>query len=239
MRQKRAAHRLLTPTVEISRRLGLSRTKPILLFSVLAVIAVLGAAAFAAETGARLEITPSHTEVYVDGLRVGIADDFDGLTQRLRVDPGEHMVELYLDGYRPVRQTIAFTAGETYRIRHRMEPLPPGETTPPRPERRPATTPAAYDALGRPISGSVAPAASDTSGRLSIRVQPGDAVILVDGEEWRGSTGDRLELQVTAGAHRIEIRRDGYQPFGTEVTVRAGETAAINVSLTRSQEATS
>ena len=111
MRQKRAAHRLLTPTVEISRRLGLSRTKPILLFSVLAVIAVLGAAAFAAETGARLEITPSHTEVYVDGLRVGIADDFDGLTQRLRVDPGEHMVELYLDGYRPVRQTIAFTAG--------------------------------------------------------------------------------------------------------------------------------
>ena len=216
----------------------MSRTKPILLFSVLAVFAVMGAAAMAAETAARLEISPQQTEVYVDGLRVGIADDFDGLTQRLRVDPGEHVIELYLDGYRPVRQTIVFTAGDTYRIRHRMEPLPQGETAPPRPTPRAGAQPPAYDALGRPTSSPASPVSSAT-GILAIRVQPGDAVILVDGEQWHSSRSDRLELQIAAGPHRIEVRKDGYQTFSIEVTVRAGETSAFNVSLTRSQESAS
>ena len=210
----------------------MSRTRPILLFSVLAVIAVMGAAALAAETAARLAVSPPQTEVYVDGLRVGMVDDFDGLTQRLRVDPGEHVIELYLDGYRTVRQTIAFTAGDTYRIRHRMEPLSPGEAATPRPATRPAAPSASYDALGRQIAAPV----PSGSGVLAIRVQPGDALVVVDGEEWRSSSADRLELQVIAGPHRVDVRKEGYQPFSTVVTVRPGETSAINVSLTRSQE---
>jgi hypothetical protein len=210
-----------------------SRTKPILLFSVVAVMAVMGAAALAAETAARFEVSPPHTEVYVDGVRVGAVGDFDGLTQRLRVDPGEHVIELYLDGYRAVRQSIVFTAGDTYRIRHRMEPLLQGEAASSRLAPHPAAATGAYDGLGRRIS---APDAASASARLAIRVQPGDAVIMIDGDVWRGSTADRLDLQVTAGTHRVEVRKHGYQPFSTDVTVHAGETSAINVSLTRSQE---
>jgi hypothetical protein len=69
---------------------------------------------------------------------------------------------------------------------------------------------------------------------LAIRVQPGDASILVDGERWQGSGNDRIEIQVTPGGHRIEIQKDGYQPFTSTVRVRPGETNAINVSLTKS-----
>ena len=125
-----------------------------------------------------------------------------------------------------------------------MEPLPQGEAAPPRPVPRPGAQPPAFDALGRPTSSPAAAtvsaaAASTVTGTIAIRVQPGDAVILVDGEQWHSSSPDRLELQVAAGAHRIEVRKDGFQTFSTEMTVRIGETSALNVSLTRSQESAS
>lgn len=170
------------------------------------------------ESAARLQVTPPHTEVYVDGHRAGVADDFDGFSQRLRVTAGEHVIELYLDGHRPVSQAIRFTAGETYRIRHAMEPLPAGETAPPRP------TP-------RVLEGN--PSGLPGSGTIAIRVQPADAVVLVDGERWQ-SSGDRLEIHVTTGAHRIEVQKEGYQPFSTSVQVRPSETSGLNVSLTKS-----
>ena len=194
------------------------------------------------ESAARLQVTPPHTEVYVDGHRAGVVDDFDGFSQRLRVTAGEHLIELYLDGHRPVSQTVRFTAGETYRIRHEMEPLPAGAAAPSRPTPRalegnpkglPSQTPAAFDALGRPIAGGGNPSGLPGSGTIAIRVQPADAVVLVDGERWQ-SSGDRLEIHVTAGAHRIEVQKEGYQPFSTSVQVRPGEASGLNVSLTKS-----
>lgn len=190
------------------------------------------------QSNVRIQVTPRETEVYVDGYRAGIVDDFDGLTQRLRVAPGEHVIELYLDGHQPVTHTMMFEPGDTYRIRHAMEPLAPGEASPARPT--PRTLPAlqgpppAYDALGRPIGpGPASAPAGIGGGMIAIRVQPGDAVILVDGERWQSSGNDRLEIQVSPGPHRIEVQKDGYLPFTTSVQVRPGETAAVNVSLTR------
>jgi PEGA domain len=204
------------------------------------VAASLPAAAHAG-SAARIQVTPRETEVYVDGYRAGIVDDFDGFTQRLHVPPGEHVIELYLDGHRPVTQTILFQPGETYRIRHAMEPLAAGEAEPARPTpRTPPVAPGAppaYDALGRPIQGSSAPSSAGVgAGVIAIRVQPADAVVLVDGERWQGSSGDRLEIQVSPGSHRIDVQKDGYQPFNTNVQVRPGETATVNISLTRTGE---
>ena len=69
-----------------------------------------------------------------------------------------------------------------------------------------------------------------------IRVQPADADVLIDGERWRGPGGDdRLVVQVTDGRHRIEVRKEGYQPFTTEVDVRGGESVPLNVSLPRAR----
>lgn len=190
------------------------------------------------ESAARIQVTPRETEVYVDGYRAGIVDDFDGFAQRLRVAPGEHVIDLYLDGHKPVTQTILFPPGDTIRIRHAMEPLAPGEASPARPTPRtppaPPGPPQAYDAFGRPIGYGPAPGSAGIGGgTIAIRVQPGEAVILVDGERWQSSSTDRLEIQVAPGAHRIEVQKDGYQPFTTSVNVRPGETATVNVSLTR------
>jgi hypothetical protein len=81
-----------------------------------------------------------------------------------------------------------------------------------------------------------APASASAFGTLSIRVQPGDAEILIDGEPWHGPDAlDRLVVDVPEGAHTIEIRKSGYRTYVTQVQVRRGETAPVNVSL-RSQE---
>jgi len=200
---------------------------------------------FVDDSSARIQVTPRHAEVYVDGYRAGIVDDFDGFAQRLRVPPGEHVIELYLDGHKTISEAILFAPGESYRIRHIMQPLGPGDADPVRPTPKPGASPAQrpdFDAFGRPVypgAGAGAAPASAPAARegaaLLIRVQPGDATVIVDGERWQ-SSGDRLEIQVTPGEHRIEIQKDGYQPFSTTVRVGAGQSSPLNVSLTKSGE---
>src|SRR5260221_93798 len=73
-------------------------------------------------------------------------------------------------------------------------------------------------------------------GSISIRVQPGDAEVLIDGEKWRGPGNgqDPLIVEVAEGPHTIQISKSGYRTYITDVQVRRGETEPLNVSL-RSQ----
>ena len=46
---------------------------------------------------------------------------------------------------------------------------------------------------------------------LSLRISPADAEILIDGEPWDRANGDnRFTIDVAAGRHQLEIRREGY-----------------------------
>ena len=184
----------------------------------------------------RLQVKPVETEVYVDGYYAGVVDSYDGFFQRLSLPPGRHDVELRLEGYRSIREQVYLGVGQSFRIEHVMEPLGPGETTPPPPTPRsgadvepdPAPEPLAWPGEDR----TVPPAGF---GRLLVRVRPADATIHVDGEEWRTPEGSRLELELGAGRHRIEVRRAGHEGYVTDVTVRDGETTAVNVSLPRNR----
>jgi len=199
----------------------------------------------------RIEVKPQEAEVYVDGYYAGIVDDFDGVFQRLPVTPGEHEIDLYLDGYRSVRQKVYATPRNTFKLRYEMERLGSGEQQPPRPQ--PANPPQA-GAQGPQAMPSQAPPAGRTPGRrlppppqapgaprrpeasaygtLSIRVQPADADVLIDGERWRGPEAqDPLIVEVTEGQHTIQIQKAGYRTHLTDVEVRRGETTTLNVSL--------
>lgn len=192
---------------------------------------------------ARLQITPKQAEVYVDGYLAGSVDDFDGFFQRLDVAPGEHELTIYLDGYETITQKVLFQPGETLDIRQRMTPLVPGESSGPRPT---AATPPAQAAEPAPAPGMArgprgprppfgeSQPPQSAFGTLSVRVQPADATLLVDGEEWTAPEGDGpILIDLPEGAHEIEVRKDGLPGYRRTVQIRAGRTLPLNVSLSR------
>jgi hypothetical protein len=99
----------------------------------------------------------------------------------------------------------------------------------------PRSAPAPRDPNDPIVSAPVEPppAAQWTSfGRLVVRVQPEGASVVIDGERWQGPEAEgRLQVQVSAGRHKVEISKDGYTPYSAEVEVRPGENTVLNVSL--------
>jgi hypothetical protein len=196
------------------------------------------------DSSVRLEVTPQQAEVFVDGYYAGVVDDFDGMLQRLRVEPGQHEITLYLAGYRTVRQRVYLARDRTFKIRQQMEPLAPGEVGEARPV--PAAPPVSVqpsrplprDPRGVPPASAPPPnpapptPATSITGRLTIQVQPADADVVIDGQPWPASPGqDMFVLDLSEGRHVIQVRKPGYVGYLTEVEVRRGEAATLNVSL--------
>jgi hypothetical protein len=195
----------------------------------------------------RLQVTPREAEVYLDGYFAGSVDDFDGVFQRLHLEPGEHELELFMPGHRSFTQKIYLQPGSTFRVRHTMESLAAGEAEPSRPVASPRTSEARPEPYSRtdrqnprgpqrpsPRARERAGNVESEFGSIALRVQPGDAAITIDGERWEGSQDeDRLVVQLGAGTHTVEIRKDGFRTYITDITVRPGETTPLNVSLTR------
>jgi hypothetical protein len=191
---------------------------------------------------ARIQVQPRHAEVFIDGYFVGTVDEFDGWAQRLRLEPGEHELEIFLDGYRTYRQKVLFRPASTLRVEHVLQPLGPGEQpgTRPTPSQGTVQPPArGYPAPApqRELPSQPRPSEPQEFGAIAIRVQPSDAEVIVDGERWESPAAGDLTLQLTEGTHRVEIRREGYRSYSADIRVRRGETTSLNVSLSRQQGA--
>lgn len=195
----------------------------------------------------KLEVQPKDAEVFIDGHLAGKVDDFDGFFQRLTVDAGGHDVTIYKPGFRTVTQNIYLQPGSTFKLKYVMEPLGAGEAAEPPPAPRPDPKPEPEEhqrwlapprqapPVGEPQQ-QPPPAprieAESRYGQFAIRVQPEGAQVFIDGEAWQGPRGiDRLVVHLPAGTHRLEVRKDGYEPFVAEFEIKPGETTALNVSL--------
>lgn len=185
--------------------------------------------------GVRLEVAPQETEVFVDGYYAGQVDKFDGFLQRLNVTPGEHVIELYLDGHQIAREKLYASPGTSYKIRHDMLPLAEGEAAPSRPqptERRQAPSLAVE---GNSKESRPSPAVPAGFGALVIRAKPPRAEVWIDGDRWPHSPGEDLVVHLPVGRHTVEVRHQGHQPFSTEIEIRPDDTRPLNVKLPRSQ----
>ena len=182
-------------------------------------------------------MTPKQAEVYVDGHLAGTVDDFDGFLQRLDVPAGEHELTFYLDGYRTIQQKVLFRPGATVKINYAMEALPKGTPSerPPQPNPdEPSSAPALEPMRGRPAQPVRDRQSQASFGTLALRVQPRDAAVFVDGEEWSAPDGPGpLLLDLGAGSHDVEVRKAGFTTYRTTVRVRGDETVTLNASLSR------
>jgi hypothetical protein len=192
---------------------------------------------------ARIQVQPKTAEVFVDGYRAGTVDDFDGIFQRLNVWPGEHEITIYLEGYATERHLLYMAQGTTANLKGVMEKLPDGQKSEPPP--RPAPRPQQGGQGGRgepanPPQHAVEPPTVEVQqeavrfGAVSIRVAPPDAVIVIDDQVWTAPAADqRLNIQLSAGRHHIEVRREGYTNYVEDVLIRPGATLTLNVNLTK------
>jgi hypothetical protein len=208
---------------------------------------------------ARIQMKPRDAQVYVDGYFVGAVDQFDGVFQRLDVPAGEHELTVYLPGYRSYHERVLFRPGEGYHFKAILEPLAPG--TAPEPKPQPAAPPPGNGVEPRAPYGRGPyrePPPPQEPGRmppperpgdrggenrlpeaggfgtLNVRVQPTDAVVTIDGERWDSPEGgSRLVVELAAGSHRIEVRKEGFRPYSSTVQIRPGETQSVNISLPR------
>jgi hypothetical protein len=196
----------------------------------------------------RIQVTPRQAEVYIDGYLVGTVDDFDGVFQRLHVPLGEHEITIYSPGHRTIAERMLFRPYESYHIRNVMQPLAAGDANETRPAPAPRSVPGGVEGPpqreGPPPRGGERPAPrdrmppdrdaprrADQFGTLSLRVQPSDAEISIDGERWDTPGGERIMVQLSEGTHRVEVRKEGHRTYTTSVRVRSGETVTLNVSL--------
>ena len=70
---------------------------------------------YSAYGGVRIQGAPRNAEVYVDGAYAGIVDDYDGVFQRLDLEPGSHEIEIRTAG-RPLTYDVNLTAGQTLTV---------------------------------------------------------------------------------------------------------------------------
>ena len=108
---------------------------------------------------------------------------------------------------------------------------PPGDPRDPNPPpgdpREPGRT--------RPLperSGDRRAPANPEFGTLNVRVQPADAVVIIDGERWDSPEGgSRLIVELFAGSHKIEVRKEGFKTYTATLQIRPGQTETLNISL--------
>ena len=195
----------------------------------------------------RIIVDPEKTRVYVDGYYAGVADDFDGILQRLNVPPGRHDITLKLDGYRTQHFKVYVPVDDTIKIHYDMV-RGAGEATSDQFAGRPAEDYARVrdmddedrrrgDDDGRDDDRYDGGARGRDDGReqgdtgsVRLQVTPSDASVYVDGE-FRGSGRQSANLRLRPGRHRIEVVRPGFRTVERDVEVRSGGSTDLDFDL--------
>ncbi|MCM2270370.1 MAG: PEGA domain-containing protein, partial [Thermoanaerobaculia bacterium] len=197
------------------------------------------------------DVSPERAEVWLDGRKIGVADDFDGFPNYLWLEKGTYDVVFYRPGFQTIARQYSIYPGLVIDVEDRMEA---GEAVHPldlesksrvrrderlrrdreRRESAAGTAPQWAPEERREGAGEPWLDARAEPGRLRLEVAPGDASVYLDGRFV--GTGDdlarlRAGLLVDSGRHTLEIVRPGYGSVEREVEVESGEEAELRLEL--------
>jgi hypothetical protein len=65
----------------------------------------------------RLDVSPRHAQVFVDGYYAGTVDDFDGAFQALKLESGAYRIEISAPGYETLAFDVRINPGQDIRYR--------------------------------------------------------------------------------------------------------------------------
>jgi PEGA domain len=186
----------------------------------------------------RVMVEPRETKVYVDDYYAGVADDFDGIFQRLNLSTGRHDITLRLGGYETLKVKLYVPYDHTIKIKHEMvrgssEKVTESTVGDPVDEARYSRDPDDDYENSRDHRDETRPDNRGERGTVRLDVSPADASIYVDGV-FRGTGSDLRKVTLPEGRHRFEVVRPGYRTLERDVDVTAGEIEEVDVDLPRS-----
>ena len=205
-------------------------------------------------TAVDTDVSPEQARVILDGMLIGVADDFDGSPDYLYLKPGHYTLEFQLGGYQTQRLEIDAKPGNYIPINLKLERVQGQRATPwyERPEGLPvgrvfgpkggvqeAPAPAAPDPALRPeLREPARPAAGAprlaAGAALELRITPANAAVYIDGTMvGTGAELGRLErgLAVAPGKHRVDVVAPGKASKSLEVEAKEGERLQVVVEL--------
>lgn len=216
--------------------------------------------AFGAYGALDTDVSPERAEVWVDGKRVGLADDFDGFPDYLWLEKGTYDVVFYLPGYKTIARQYTVYPGMVIDVEDRMEA---GEAIHPtalgpqtharrdarlrddqdrdqhlrryREERGLEAPPEPGERGESPRAEAGAPLDGRAEpGRIALKVEPEDASVYLDGRflgTGRELAGLRSGLIVDPGTHKIEVVRPGRESAERTVELESGQELEVEISL--------
>lgn len=72
----------------------------------------------------RLDVSPRHAQVFVDGYYAGQVDNFDGAFQAIKLEAGTYRIEITEPGYETLAFDVRITAGQKIRYQGELRRLP-------------------------------------------------------------------------------------------------------------------
>jgi hypothetical protein len=198
-----------------------------------------------------IDVSPEKAEVYIDGTRVGVADNYDGFPAYLWLDPGTYDLVVYHEGFKTLARQVTIYSGQVVDVDNH---LPRGESV--RPEdlqsketknrderlRRDRVRRGVLDrdlgrGLDRDLDVDLDLAETTGVGHLRLDVTPGNAVLYLDGH-FLGTAEDIAELStdllLEPGQHTLEILHPSHGSKKIEIEMEAGDEEEIEVHLDQS-----
>ena len=72
----------------------------------------------------RLDVSPRHAQVYVDGYYSGVVNDYDGVFQGLKLESGAYRIEITAPGYETLSFDVRITPGQKIRYEGNLRRVP-------------------------------------------------------------------------------------------------------------------
>lgn len=177
------------------------------------------------------DVRPKRATVRLDGEEVGVAKDWNGVWDRLPVDPGDHELEFVLDGYMTLQVRLDARAGRVYHVDRELrrgQGLDPRSTT--QAPRREARRSPRGDGPRERERGAL--------GYVRFSIEPEDAAVYLDGS-FLGRASELRRMHGTtalaAGEHEVEVVRPGYRPERRRLRVDGEDVEEVEVVLEREE----
>jgi hypothetical protein len=72
----------------------------------------------------RLQVTPRHAQVFVDGYYAGTVDDYDGTFQSMKMQPGPYSIRIAAPGYEDLMFDVRINLGQKINYKGDLRRLP-------------------------------------------------------------------------------------------------------------------